>query len=105
MQTGRGRERPLESSQCLHRAVCWQEETIVAAEQQILSVARWDSVASGLSLLTGTICLSLPRNGKDWIYFFAQLHCMNVSRNATEMSCLWEEIFMVRDCFVGVACC
>ena len=72
---------------------------------QRCSAARWDSVASRLSLLPGIICLTLPPNGKDRSYSFAQLHRMNVSRNATEKSCLWGEIFMVRDGFVGVASC
>ena len=50
-QAGGVERPPLESSQCLLiRAVCWQGET-----EQRCSVARWDSVASRLSLLPGDL--------------------------------------------------
>lgn len=83
---------------------CAGRGRVIVAEQTC-SVARWDSVASRLSLLPGIICLTLTRNRNDRISFLAQLHCVNVSRNATEKNCLWGEIFMVRDGFVGVASC
>lgn len=84
--------------------LCTGRGRLIVAEQRC-SAACWDSVASRLSLLPGIICLTSTRNGKDRIYCFAQLRCMNVSRNATEKSCLRGELFMVRDGFVGVASC
>lgn len=103
MHTDRGRWEAAREQPVLAQSCAGRGKVIVA--EQTCSVARWDSVASRLSLLPGIICLTLTRNGNDRIYFFAQLHCVNVSRNATEKSCLLGEIFMVLDGFVGVASC
>lgn len=97
------RQRAARSGASAQTCVLAEGKLFVA--EQGCNAACWDSVASHLSLLPGIICLTVPRNGKDWIRHFAQLDCMNVSRNATEKNCLLGELFMVRDGLGGVASC
>lgn len=61
--TGGATEQPMSAVQS-----CAGSGKVIVAERTC-SVARWESVASRLSLLPGIICPTLTRSGNDRIYF------------------------------------